>query len=180
MRVVIREQRKQALWDWLRWAPVVAIPLSVLFADAWLHVQNWRRDFELGRLAERRQALSAALSEDHVVAASLQDLDRLEYMADKLGLVEPDPTQIVTINAASFLPAAPDPFALASLQAADARDMSGHPEAGMVPEGPLADPPVLEDIPDSPPVRGIGLVTLETVEDDLEAELRAYTEVPPR
>jgi len=174
MRMKARERRKQALRRWVRWTPVVAIPMSVLFADAWLQTQDWRRDFELGSLAEQRNALTNALKQHDVAAVSLQDLDRLDYMAARMGLVKPEPAQIVAINAEE-LPVVADSFAVASTRFADA--------PAVIPSTPVKAPPValstLEDIPEGTPVPGMGLVMLEMADVDIEAELLEFSDDTP-
>jgi len=177
MRMEARDRRRRALRNWVRWLPVVAIPLSVLFADAWLHTQNWKRDFEFGRLSAQESRLRAALAAYDAEGAGLQDLDRLEYMALKLdlGLREPEPEQIVSIEAV-MAPLGSEAFAVASTRPVG----SGmEPSAVTAPAPEAVTPLVLEEVPVSTPVRGMGLVTLETAEDDLSSLLGELAPVMP-
>jgi cell division protein FtsL len=94
MRAAVRKQRRQALRGWIKWVPALAMIFSVLFFDVWLNGQERSRDYENRTLILRERALETEMNALRVRAAELKKFDRLEVMAEELGLQEPKPDQV--------------------------------------------------------------------------------------
>jgi hypothetical protein len=84
--------------NWFRWLPVLLVPFSVLFVETWLHTRILRDDYESYTLQIELRRLQESLKELRGQEASLNRLDRLDEQAPDLGLVEPEPDQIVILS----------------------------------------------------------------------------------
>lgn len=151
-----RQRQQEALWAWVKWVPVIAIPFSALFVDVWLHAGVLEHDFELGRLDQRRETVEKELERLRVREAALRKLTRLEDQAPLMGMIPPAPTQVATLRLAAD---GASTFELAARAQA--------PAAAPVPPERAALPETHEE--DAAPA--LGLVELELVDADLSLEL---------
>jgi hypothetical protein len=89
--------RRQSLFGWIKWAPVIAVPFAVLFCEAWLNTQTRFVDYSLVRVNNRIKEIESSLDRIRVEEARLQAFDRLEVEAPDLGLQAAAPEQVLPI-----------------------------------------------------------------------------------
>lgn len=85
--------------SWFLWLPVLLVPFSVLFTETWLHTRILRYGYDSSDLQVELRRLEERLKDLRGQEASLNRLDLLDAQAPDLGLVEPEPDQIVVIRA---------------------------------------------------------------------------------
>ena len=96
-----RPHRKASLRRWWISLPLLLPPFMVLFSEAWLHTQILHNQYEVNTVTQSTRALQGridVLLEDH---HRLVRMERIYAKAPDLGLVEPNPGQIVEIVAAA-------------------------------------------------------------------------------
>ncbi len=104
-----KRDRRRSLYGWLLWLPVLGVIFTPLFFDAWLNIASRNLDYELCRLNTRLGDLNASLDASRVEAARLEAVDRLFCAAPDLGLVEPEPHQVVRLRRNGEYPRATPP-----------------------------------------------------------------------
>lgn len=87
------KNQRRALWGWIKWAPVVAIPFSVLFFHAWLNVQILRADYVLRELSSKARELDDQLAHTDVAGSIHEAPEILAERAELLDFVPPGPGQ---------------------------------------------------------------------------------------
>jgi cell division protein FtsL len=147
MKAMIRRERRQTLYTWILWLPVIVPVFCMLFADVWLSVETRRHDYELFHLNTARRKLEAELDTIRVDEAQLEALNRLAVKAPELGLVKPEPDQIVVVR--GTLPALAGPAASPMLLA-----QGGVTGTGAFFEAPLKEASA-EEYPAPDPVPGM-------------------------
>lgn len=98
MRGISLRKKRQALYGWVKWIPVVAAPFIILLADTWLNICTWQNDYAYRQLDRQLQAVQAQLAKVSADTADMQDLHSLTERATELAMVEPSPDQIKTIK----------------------------------------------------------------------------------
>ncbi len=81
----------------MKWAIVVLIPFSVLFAETWLNTQILVKDYKKVELTTECRQLTETLNALKIKQARLENMDRMDVEAPDLGLVAPGPNQIKEI-----------------------------------------------------------------------------------
>lgn len=155
MHKINRREQRRALYGWIPYAPLVAMVFGVLFCDAWLNIQTRQMDYELGRLNRRMRELRSELDSLRGEQAEREGIGLLGAKAAALGLVEPEPWQIMRIcyDKRSVFPPQQAPLTMAHLNAEeDKQDDGDHPR-------PVAT--ILLDAPETPPPLS-GAVSPET------------------
>ncbi|MCC6143112.1 MAG: hypothetical protein IT368_04815 [Candidatus Hydrogenedentes bacterium] len=120
MTAKMKRMRRQSLFGWIKWIPVIAVPFSVLFCEAWLNTQTRFVDYSLVRVNNRINEVKASLDRVRVEEARLQSFDRLAVEAPDLGLQPAAPEQVLPIYYSErtgevFVP--DRPFIMARLEA---------------------------------------------------------------
>jgi hypothetical protein len=92
-----KRNRRQSLFGWIKWVPVIAAPFAVLFFEAWLNTQTRFVDYALVRVNNRIKEIESSLDRVRVEEARLQAFDRLEVEAPDLGLQAAAPEQVLPI-----------------------------------------------------------------------------------
>jgi hypothetical protein len=125
----LEKQRREAYRSWIKWLPVVAIPFSVLFFEAWLNNETWENDLVYLKVMREHKQLSVEWRAIETQTAGLLALDRLQRYAADLGLVEPEPKQIEVVR---YQPGfAPSPTAMAA-QASESGDGNAQLQAALL------------------------------------------------
>ncbi len=127
MHKINRREQRRALYGWVPYAPLVAVVFGVLFCDAWLNIQTRRTDYELGRLNRRMRELRAELDALRGEQAEREGIGLLGDKAAALGLVEPEPRQVmrITYDKRSVVPREQAPMTIAHLNASEDRRDAG-------------------------------------------------------
>lgn len=86
------------LSGWWKGLPLLMLPFSVLFSEAWMRTQILSSHYEANELSEQIRALEARVEALHDDQVNLIRLDRIDEKAPDLGLVEPQPGQIVLLR----------------------------------------------------------------------------------
>ncbi len=117
-RIISRQRQRAALYGWIKWTPVLAFPFSLMFFDAWLNIETRNNDYAVGRLSSQVRSLTSELEHVRVLRAQQENLGDLGAKAPNIGLVEPNPNQVVTVRwDGQWRERAPQaPFALARAQ----------------------------------------------------------------
>ncbi len=128
MHKINRREQRRALYGWIPHAPLVAMVFGVLFCDAWLNIQTRQTDYELGRLNRRMRELRSELDSLRGEQAEREGISLLGHKAAALGLVEPEPRQVMRIcyDKRSVLPREQAPLTMAHLNAAEDRQDDGN------------------------------------------------------
>ncbi|HPO13049.1 MAG TPA: hypothetical protein PLI09_06355 [Candidatus Hydrogenedentes bacterium] len=156
-RLISRHRQRAALYGWIKWIPVLGIPFSLMFFDAWLNIATRNNDYDFARLSNQVRTLTGELEKARAQKAENENLEDLAAKAPNLGLVEPGPNQIITMRWDGKWRERPGeiPFALARAQGT-IDTMAAIPATGPVPlvipapdpaasgaaNIPLASPPV--------------------------------------
>lgn len=98
-RQSLERRRRAVVRSWFLWLPVLLVPFSVLFTETWLHTRILRYGYDSSDLQVELRRLEERLKDLRGQEASLNRLDLLDAQAPDLGLVEPEPDQIVVIRA---------------------------------------------------------------------------------
>ena len=133
---VSKRIRRQSLRGWLKWMPVVGLVFGALYFDCWLSTERRLQDFELSRLRDATAGVVEELEGYQAQTAGLATFERLDALAEELGLQVPEPGQIECIYydpARETLVPFAYPFSVARLDATVAPAPSGDPEAGTRP-----------------------------------------------
>lgn len=94
------ERKKQAsLSGWWKGIPLLVMPFSMIFGEAWLRTQILNNDYEVNALNQRVRGLEGRLETLRDEQVHLVRMERITEKAPDLGLVEPDPGQIVVLVA---------------------------------------------------------------------------------
>lgn len=81
----------------VKWAFLVIVPFSVLFAETWFNTETIRMDYQVFEITKECKALAEELDGLKIEQARLENMDRMEVEAPDLGLVAPGPNQIKEI-----------------------------------------------------------------------------------
>lgn len=108
-------RQRKLLFQWVWWAPVLAVVFGLLIGDAWLNNETRNNDYKFTGLRSRIRKLEARLRDISATKAELQTMNRLSRQAQRLGMVKPDPNDIATIryDAAEWSPIIVEPAMLA-------------------------------------------------------------------
>ncbi|MBT3311402.1 MAG: hypothetical protein HN737_01295 [Desulfobacterales bacterium] len=83
----------------LIWIVFIAVFISELFFNTWCRVQYVRVGYEISQEAERRERITTLQKNLRIELARLKSPDRISKIAkEELGLIIPDPDQIVIIK----------------------------------------------------------------------------------
>lgn len=94
MRRLSKRARRQALYGWLKWTPILALVFSVMFFDAWLNIRTRNNDYEFARVSKEIRALYTDLGDARVKRADGESLPQLASLVPDMGLVKPEPNQV--------------------------------------------------------------------------------------
>jgi hypothetical protein len=89
--------RRQALFGWIKWIPVLFVLFSALFLDAWLTIRSRRDDYAFRQLMLEERELRKSLEQLRRQSAELGNLDRLDEEAVVLEMVKPEQHQLQTV-----------------------------------------------------------------------------------
>ena len=111
MRGPNARKKQQALYGWVKWTLVIALPFGVIATDTWLNLHTWHTDYVIGELKRELRSLEAQMAAVQSDEAQLAALDRLTQKAVDLAMVDPSPVQLKTLQgtAPALLAAAPLP-----------------------------------------------------------------------
>ncbi len=94
----------QSFTGWIRWIPVLMLPLSAVFVDTRLNTEKVRKDYTMSELSARIRQQRDTLDVLGARIASQGNMFRIEVEAPDLGLVPPEPNQIRMIYCAQSQP----------------------------------------------------------------------------
>ncbi len=108
MSGVIRDQRTRALnyvfGAGILWLPVLLLVFGVLFYETWIQLQVYEQDYATSQLSREIRELKTQIKNLEAESADLAAMWRLESKALAMGMVEPQPGQVVVIDPAGVLP----------------------------------------------------------------------------
>jgi len=166
-RIISRQRQRAALYGWIKWMPVLAFPFSLMFFDAWLNIETRNNDYAVGRLSSQVRTLTSELEHVRVLRAQQENLGDLGAKAPNIGLVEPNPNQVVTVRwDGQWRERAPQaPFALARAQGTiDAGTASTPVQAESTPQHPMSNPVPAPSLPDAAGAAP-ALASIESIEE---------------
>lgn len=100
---------------------LLLIPFCIAFTETWLQLQIYHDDYAAATLTQQIQELRDEVQQLKAQEADLEAMRRLEDIAPQLGLKEPDPRQIVVLDANELAyPPADEKRAVAELRGARA------------------------------------------------------------
>jgi hypothetical protein len=88
----------QVIWRVLLWSPLVALLFGPLMVETWLHLAVLQNDYELNELNRELTETDERIDALKTTIAELETLERINAQIPNLGLVEPQPEQIVTVR----------------------------------------------------------------------------------
>ncbi len=94
-----RHKPVSVFWGLANALPIILIPLSAFLFEARLHLGILTLDYEGRALAIELDKTQARIEELRAQVAELERLERIESEALELGLVMPEPNQILVVNA---------------------------------------------------------------------------------
>ncbi len=97
MQRLSTRSRRQALYGWLKWMPILALLFSVMFFDAWLNIRTRNNDYRFARLSKQIRELCADLGNVRVQRADKESYPELASLAPDMGLVKPEPKQVTAV-----------------------------------------------------------------------------------
>lgn len=169
-RIISRQRRRAALYGWIKWMPVLAFPFSLMFFDAWLNIETRNNDYAVGRLSGQVRSLTGELEHMRVLRAQQENLGDLGAKAPNIGLVEPNPNQVVTVRwDGQWRERAPQaPFALARAQGTiGIAPVSAPIQPVSAPQHPMTDPAPAS----STPIAAVPVPAFASIESIEEAKL---------
>ncbi|MCC6488594.1 MAG: hypothetical protein IT364_13945 [Candidatus Hydrogenedentes bacterium] len=98
MRNPYARSARGVLLGTIKWVPVLAIPFSAFFAETWLQLQIFRRDYEAAELSRQIKETGSRIEALEEQADELMTLERIAAQAPDLGLVQPEPSQIEIVR----------------------------------------------------------------------------------
>ncbi|MBI2432119.1 MAG: hypothetical protein HYV26_04545 [Candidatus Hydrogenedentes bacterium] len=98
MRKIGLRRKRQALYGWLKWIPVIALPFGILLTDTYLNVKTWHSDYVYGQLYRQFRSLQAQLAAVKADEARFEAVDRLSEKAVELAMVPPQPAQLQSVQ----------------------------------------------------------------------------------
>ncbi|HOF38803.1 MAG TPA: hypothetical protein PLD73_01930 [Candidatus Hydrogenedentes bacterium] len=78
--------------------PIILIPMGALLCEAWLHLGILTFDYEGRALSMELSRTRAHIEELRARIAELERMERIDAEALELGLVMPEPDQVVTVK----------------------------------------------------------------------------------
>ncbi|MEX2016011.1 MAG: hypothetical protein WD873_05185 [Candidatus Hydrogenedentales bacterium] len=99
MRPRTERKKRASLRGWWKGLPLLVMPFSLIFGEAWLRTQILNNDYEVNALNQRIRTLEGRLKSLRDEQVHLVRMERITAEAPDLGLVEPDPGQIVMLVA---------------------------------------------------------------------------------
>ena len=99
MRRSAERTKRANLRGWWKGLPLLVMPFSMIFGEAWLRTQILNNDYEVNALNQRVRSLEARLETLRDEQVHLVRMERITEKAPDLGLVEPDPGQIIVLVA---------------------------------------------------------------------------------
>lgn len=97
MNGYLRYRRVCRLRGWVKWLPFLLLPFFVLFFEVWLHTHMRECDYEVSQLNASVRSLRSEIDQLKSSEAALETMDMIQASADRLGLVAPQPDQIVVV-----------------------------------------------------------------------------------
>jgi len=98
MKPMNQRQKRQALYGWIKWLPVISAPVIACFFDAHISIETRAKDYKFGEISKDLRAFENELLALQAEEAQLVSLERLRETAQMLALVEPSPEQFTTIR----------------------------------------------------------------------------------
>jgi len=133
MRAMSRRVRRQVMYGWIKWVPVLFVIFSVLYVDAWLNTETRNNDYELAKSSTRIREIQESINAMRAEEAYLEGIKRLALLASEIGMVEPQPEQIQVVRYTTSdrrVVADDVPMALARLEQRKMRLRQGPERAG--------------------------------------------------
>ena len=78
--------------------PIILIPAAALLCEAWLHLGILTFDYEGRALSMELDRTRAHIEEMRARIAELERMERIDAEALELGLVMPEPDQVINVN----------------------------------------------------------------------------------
>lgn len=91
-------KKHATLAGWWKGLPFVLVPFTIVFSEAWFRTGILENYFEIGQHTERMRAVQERVQELRVEESSLRRLSRIDSAAPDLGLVPPEPGQVIVID----------------------------------------------------------------------------------
>lgn len=111
-----RKTLLKTLWGAIWFLPFAAGPFAVMFVEVRTHLQVYAIDYEMSRLSQQLRELDQQREDLQEEEDRQKTLARIEAAAPNLGLVPPEPSQVVTVHVPRSLE--PDvPYRVADLPA---------------------------------------------------------------
>jgi hypothetical protein len=101
MRAMSRRVRRQVMYGWIKWVPVLFVVFSVLYVDAWLNTETRNNDYDLAKSSTRIREIQESINAMRAEEAYLEGIKRLALLASEIGMVEPQPEQIQVVRYAT-------------------------------------------------------------------------------
>lgn len=93
-------KRRGNLKGWWRYLPFILVPFGLLFTEVWLQTQILNNEYRKNALRLQIRDAQAELDELSDEIRELARMERVLERAPDLGLVPPDPGQVVEIHTA--------------------------------------------------------------------------------
>ncbi len=97
------KKTKASLAGWWKGLPLLILPFTVFFAEAHFKTVILRNHYQAGKLAEEVQNIEARIEILRDERSHLTRFSQLEKAAPDLGLVEPEPGQVIILRADASL-----------------------------------------------------------------------------
>ena len=123
MRCMYGRPARGILAGTIKWLPALAIPFSAFFAETWLQLQIFHRDYEAAELTRQIRETGSRIEALEEQADELMTLERIAAQAPDLGLVQPEPSQIEIVRLGTEVPMQTYvvPYEMAQLPGAQAK-----------------------------------------------------------
>lgn len=92
-------KRRGSLSGWWRYLPFVLVPFVLLFSEVWFQTQILNNEYRKNTLRSNIKRAEARVDALHDEIRELERMERVLQHAPNLGLVPPDPGQIIEILA---------------------------------------------------------------------------------
>lgn len=92
------EARPRVFGMLLTASPFLLTPFAILLAETFIQLQTFQNDYHVNELRQETRALHEEIKALKAKAADLEAMNRLDEQALRLGMVEPERDQIVTLG----------------------------------------------------------------------------------
>ncbi len=96
------KKKRATLTGWWKSVPLLLLPFSILFTEAWLHTQILAREYEQNDLREVLRKTDGQIDVLRDASHELNRMERMERAAPDLGLLPPAPGQVIEIHASTI------------------------------------------------------------------------------